>query len=127
MTVGKILTAGVSILTLLGKSDQTLGPIGDENEELMQCKKNYSLDKLANRYIINEFCMDFSRRTCCGLKDTREILRQYQDINKSTEFTNPQCKQRMESMLCSSCEADMVSHTVKYFTIVTKVIHHLYR
>ena len=84
------------------------GPVNSDQENLT-CKKSYELDQMENRSLVNDFCMDHSKRTCCSLKDSQRILSSYETLRSKSEFASEQCQDEMQNVMCAVCDPDMVS------------------
>ena len=81
----------------------------------MRCRKGYDLEFLANRRPINEFCPEHNHRTCCGRQDTRFLRGVFETMEQKAEFGSEKCFEDIYTVICSSCEPDMVSQYLLYF------------
>ena len=96
-------------LATVGADDSSSDPsIMEERKDLMCRAGKYGLEKMENRRLQNNFCMEHASRTCCDVNDALKAYQTTEAIRRSSD-TSRECMAVMQDALCSHCDPDIVS------------------
>ena len=55
-------------------------PVMEERRDLMCTARKYGIEKMENRKLQNDFCMEHAARTCCDHHDTKRLKAMFQTL-----------------------------------------------
>ena len=88
----------------------------EERIDLMCKARKYGLEKMENRRLQNEFCMEHAARTCCDTNDAylKQII--FQTLRQKTAISQ-NCLKEMRNAVCAHCDPDTGSGVYDGFCV----------